>query len=57
MARQIRGAPGSTSAPHGGAFTLVEITTIGDEPNDTNFDDHNNHDRPVPNLGVLSISY
>lgn len=54
-ARQIRGAPGSTSAPHGGAFTLVEINKIGDELNDANFDDHNNHDRAISNLGISCI--
>lgn len=35
------------SAPHGGAFTLVEIISIGDELNDANADDHNNHDRAI----------
>ena len=38
-----------------GAFTLVEITTIGDEPNDTNFNDSVDHVRVVPNLGLLGI--
>lgn len=38
-----------------GAFTLVEINKIGDEHDDTNFDDHNNHDRAISNLGLFGI--
>ena len=39
-----------------GASEPVEILRIGDEHDDANFDDHNNHVRAVPNLGILSIS-
>ena len=38
-----------------GAYEHVEITTIGDELNDANFNDHNNHDRAISNLGLLGI--
>ena len=54
-ARQIRGRAWLRSAPHRGAFTLVEITTIGDEPNDTNTDDLNNLILLIPDLGLLGI--
>lgn len=38
-----------------GAFTLVEIISIGDEPNDTNFNDSVDHGRAISNLGLSCI--
>ncbi|WP_283584403.1 hypothetical protein [Limosilactobacillus difficilis] len=39
-----------------GAYEPVEILRIGDERNDANFNDLADYFRPVPNLGILSIS-
>lgn len=54
-ARQIRGAPWFVLHHKWSAYEPVEINKIGDEPNDTNFDDHNNHDRAISNLGLFGI--
>ena len=54
-ARQIRGAPWFVLHHKWSAYEPVEINKIGDDPNDTNFDDHNNHDRAISNLGLFGI--
>lgn len=54
-ARQSKGRAWVNFCTTSGAYEHVEITTIGDELNDANFDDHNNHDRPVPNLELSCL--
>lgn len=53
--RQSKGRAWVNFCTTSGAFTLVEITTIGDEHDDTNFDDHNNFIWFISNLGILGI--